>query len=394
MEFDPFSDVFFNDPYPTYRALRDESPVYHNREQSFYALSRYEDVLMATLKPLLFSSAEGVEVQGRDKSELGVLPMIISMDPPKQIRQRKLVSMAFTPKTIAVLEDRIRECVGEFLDPLLERGEGDFVKEFTSCVPADVISLLLGVPKSERQRLRELVETEPPLEPGTTTVGAKGKGAAMSRVQYFIELVMTRRASPEMDMISALIAAEIKNDDGEMDQLSDIEIVGFCMLLQAAGAETATKLMSNTLLLLQRNPESLRRVRADHSLLPGAIEEALRFWPPAQILGRQATEEITMHGVTIPKDARVMLLAGSASRDERQFDKPDDYDIDREINIQLAFGHGVHKCIGAALARLETRVALEEVLGRAESYEMDESRTERVKMINVAGYSSIPIRFS
>ena len=391
MRFDPFSKTFFNDPYELYGQLRDHEPVHHNPELGFYALSRFDDVLEAAMDTKVFSTAWGVTVRPMSPERIAAMPMIIMMDPPKQTRHRRLVSKAFTPKRIAAMEDVVRDLTLEYLNPLLEAGGGDFVRDFAGCVPVEAISLLLGVPKADLQWLRDAVNDSLTVEEGTGNPTATGIAASKKKMGYFFSLVAERRTKPQEDLISALVAAEVKSDTGEIEKLTDKEIVGFCSLLQAAGSETATKLMGALLVLLHRHPDALQDLRADPLGIPGAVEEALRYWPPSQIQGRTTTEEITLHGVTMPKESRVLLLTGAACRDGRQFPEPDRFDIKRQFPIQLSFGHGAHKCIGASLARLETRIAFELLFASTKEISIDESRAERVQMSNVAGYSSIPM---
>ncbi|MBW2398182.1 MAG: cytochrome P450 [Deltaproteobacteria bacterium] len=391
MEFNPFSDEFFNDPYEIYRYLRDEAPVYHNEEWGFYALSRFEDVVAAHVDHRTYSSARGVMIQDMNPAALKATPMMIMMDPPKQTRLRKLLSSRFTPSKVADMEPTLRELAGSILDQLADRDSFDFVNDFSSVYPMDFISQLIGVPTEDRLPIRNLVDASLTREAGTPDIPVSAIEAMAEMNLYFREFIAERRRSPKDDLISELMSEEVLREDGVRDRLTDAEILGFASLLAAAGAETTTKLISNALVLIWRHPEVLERILEDPGWIFLAVEESLRFWPPSQIQGRSATRDIELHGVKIPEGSRVLLLTGAACRDEREYPDPDRFDIEREIPIQVALGHGAHKCLGSFLARLETRVALEEFFERFPKFEVHEEACERVHMSNVAGYSSVPI---
>ncbi|MBW2447826.1 MAG: cytochrome P450 [Deltaproteobacteria bacterium] len=391
MQFNPFSDEFFNDPYETYRQLRDEAPVYHNEEWGFYALSRFEDVVEAHIDHRTYSSARGVLIQDMDPAMLEAVPMMILMDPPKQTRLRKLLSSRFTPRKVQAMEPVLRELAASILEPLRERDSFDFVKDYSSVYPMDFISQLMGVPVEDRLPIRNLVDASLTRRADTPDIPPSAIHAMGEMTQYFRDFIAERRRNPKEDLISELMSAEVTRDDGKRDRLTDAELLGFASLLAAAGAETTTKLMSNTLVLTWRHPEVHKRVVEDPAAIAGTIEESLRYWPPSQIQGRSATREVELHGVTIPEGSRVLLLTGAACRDERQYHDPDRFDIDREISLQIALGHGTHKCLGSFLARLETRVSFEEFFKRFPSFEVHEEACERVHMSNVAGYSAVPL---
>jgi len=387
MELNPFSHEFHEDPYPTYRWLRDHAPVYRNPD-GWYALSRYDDVLWASQQPTLFSSAEGTTLETLDTSLMA--PMIIFMDPPKHDRQRKLVSRAFTPRAISELEPFVRSLANRFLDRLEDQGGGDFVEEFSALVPSNVIMELIGVPEADRDRLRHSMDAtldrleEPPFIPDHAFQ------AMIEMHEYWTALVAQRRARPDDRMLSRLCEAEVVGDDGQPTRLSDEEVVGFCQLIGSAGTETVTKLLANAVVLFQRNPGEWQKVLADPGAIPGAVEEVLRYWAPSQYQGRVLTDDVTLHDETMPKGARVLLLTGSANRDDRAYPDPDRFDISRGEHVALGFGHGVHFCLGASLARLEARVALEEFSRRFPHYEVDETGIERVHMSNVHGFKRVP----
>jgi cytochrome P450 len=389
-ELNPFSYAFHEDPYPTYRWLRDAHPVYHNDRLAFWALSRYHDVVDASRDWATYSSAEGTTLERLDPQLGEYLPMVIFMDPPRQTRLRALVSKAFTPRRVAALEPFIRERAVHYLTPLARAGGGDFVKEFSALLPMDVIFTLLGVPSDDRNRLRQLSDASLHRDPDTPAIPASAGEAMAEQVRYWFQLVSERRRQPHDDLVSHLIAAEVPEDDGTVGRLTDAEVAGFLNLLGAAGSETVTKLLAGAIVLFARHGGEYQKVLDDPGRIPNAVEEVLRYTSPSQYQGRTLMRDVTLHGETIPRGARVLLLTASANHDERVFEDPDRFDIDRTQLVPLALGYGVHSCLGAALARLESRVALEEFSRRFPRLAVDETRLERVHMSNVHGFSGVP----
>jgi hypothetical protein len=383
--YDPYAYAIHEDPYPTYRRLRDEAPAYHNPERGFWALSRFHDVHAAMQDGQTFSSAEGVALE---RATTLRIPMIIAMDPPRQAKLRKLVSKGFTPRRIAEMEPAIRALTRTWLAPLVARGAGDFIEEFAARLPMDVISTLLGVPPEDRDLLRGWSDVLLHREPGNAAIPPRGLEASANLVRYFADSIARRRRQPADDVVSALLAAEV---DGE--RLADEEILGFCFLLVIAGNETTTKMLGNAVVLLARHPAQRALVARDPARIPAAVEEVVRFDNSTQMLARTATRDVVLHGRTIPAGARVVLLLGAANRDERAFVDPDRFDVARGPTEHLAFGVGTHFCLGASLARLEGRVALEEFLAAVPEYTVDEAGLSRVHSPNVRGYACVPIRF-
>jgi cytochrome P450 len=391
MELDPYCYAFHEDPYPTYRWLRDEAPLYHNERLGFYALSRFRDVVEASLDHATYSSAYGTLVHDIDPKLLEAIPMMIFMDPPRQSRLRKLVSRAFTPHAVARLEPSIRALAARLLDELRGRGGCEFVHDFAAVLPVEVISTLLGVPERDRTTLRQWTDDSLARDPDTPALPQRALEAHARMSAYFTALVAERRRQPGEDLVSGLIAAELPDDDGHATRLTDPEIIGFAGLLSGAGNETVTKLLGNAVVLLARHPGPRSALANDPSGLPSAIEECLRYWPPSQYQGRKTLRDVSWHGTVIPKGSRLLLLTGAACRDEREFPDADRFDVARAIAIQLALGHGVHKCLGAALARLEARVSLETLLAQIPEWSIDESRCTRVHMTSVMGFASVPM---
>lgn len=386
--YDPYDWKIHEDPYPTYRVLREEAPLYHNAERGFWALSRHADVLAAFRDHETWSNRQGVSLD-----DVGDAPQVMSflgMDPPEHGRLRTLVSRGFTPRRVAALEPRIRELATHYIDAFIERGSCDFVDEFAGKLPMDVVSEMLGVPPGDRDELRLWSDTVLHREEGLAEVPPAGREAAARLIGYFAKHVQERRKRPGNDDLSdALIRAEI---DG--DRLEDFDIIAFLFLMVIAGNETTTKLLANALYWLQRNPDQRALVHEDPARIPGWVEETLRYDASSQLIARTATRDVELHGGRIPEGAKVALLIGSANRDDRVFRDPDRYDVLRDEGASLAFGQGMHFCLGASLARLEARVSLEELQRRLPDYRIDEGGLARVHSSNVRGFSKMPIAFA
>jgi cytochrome P450 len=392
--FDPFSEEFFTDPYPTYRRMREEAPVYYSEEYDFYALTRHEDVAAAFKDYETYSSARGIELSMIKKG--GVPPeskSMIFMDPPEHRRMRSLVNKVFTPRAITALKDTVTELI-EYHLARVDTRQFDVVADFSALFPVEVISTVLGVPAEHRQQIRHWVDTSLHREPGQIEMDEANWEAVHQTGAFYYNLIQERRKQPQDDMISGLIAAEVERDSGGATQLDDIEITGFATLLGGAGAETVTKLVGNAIVQFARNPDQWQRLLDDRSKVPAAVEEVLRFEAPTQYNVRYSLKDAHLHGVTIPAGNPVFLLGGSANRDSDAFTDADKFDIDRDRTEaqNLGFGYGVHSCLGAALARLESAVALEKLLELMPRYEVIWDGCKRVSMTNVAGWSNVPVR--
>ena len=394
VEFDPFSQEFFDGAYATYRRLRDEAPVYYNAKWDFWALTRYDDVAPATKDHETYSSAKGatLDMMKAHDDAIPLPKVIISMDPPEHQKMRKLVSNVFTPRAIASLEDMVREKVYERIEGI-DPASFDVVADFAALFPNDVITAMLGVPKEDRDQIRRWVDLLLERHIGEIAVPPTGFEASMNTGIYYYNLIQQRRAEPQDDMISRLIETEIERD-GQVEKLTDVDIAGFATLLGGAGAETVTKLIGNAIVAFADFPDQWQKLRDDRSKIPAAIEELLRYEAPSQYQVRAATRDVTLHGKTIPAGSAVLLVTGSATRDERMFPDPDRLNIDRErkMGFNLALGYGIHSCLGAALARMEGRIALEALLDLIPEYEIDRDGLRRVAMANVSGWSNVPVR--
>ncbi len=392
-EFDPFSHEFFDDPYDLYRRMRDERPVYFNEQYGFWALFRYEDVCAAHKDWQTFSSSHGVDLSTmtRDPEYIRQLKSIIMMDPPDHDRLRALVSRVFTPRAVGALEPMIREVITSFIEPFDDVEQFDAVADFSGPFPVEIISRMLGVPPEDRQQIRHWLDALLHREPGQIDPTPEGDAAGLESGLYFYELAQEKRRHPADDMLSRLTQVEVERSDGQMTGLGDDEIAGFAVLLGGAGAETVTKLVGNAVVLFGRHPEQWRMVREDPGRIPWAVEEILRYWPPSQYQGRFSVRDAEYSGVKVTAGHPTILITGSATRDERFYDQPDRFDIGREPTLALGLGYGIHSCLGAALARMESRIAIEELSARWPEFTVDETGCRRVHMSNVAGYSNVPV---
>jgi cytochrome P450 len=394
VEFDPFSEEYFDDPTEVYQRLRDEAPVYYSERYGFYALSRFADLVAAHRDWQGLSSTHGVDLStlSKDPDMIRSLRLIIMMDPPEHTRLRALVSRVFTPRAVTGLEPMIRDAVRDFVEPLDGATEFDAVADFSALFPVEIISRMLGVPEGERQQIRHWVDLSLHREPGELDPTPEGQAAMLDQVAYYYELAAEKRRNPGDDMLTRLTQVTVDRGDGVETGLDDSEIAGFASLLGGAGAETVTKLIGNAVVLFAQHPDQWQKVRDDPGKIPSAVEEILRYHPPSQYQGRFSVEEREYEGGTIPAGYPVLLLTGAATRDPRAFERPDDFDIERPPSVSIGFGHGVHSCLGAALARMEGRVAIEELAARWQRLDVDESGLRRVHMSNVAGYSNVPVR--
>jgi cytochrome P450 len=388
LEYDPYAYEIHEDPYPLYKRLRDEAPLYRSDRHGFWTLSRHSDILEALKDFETFSNRNGVSLD-RDAfhSDAETTMSFLAMDPPRHTRMRGLVSRGFTPRRVTDLEPRIRELATRYLEECAERGSFDFIADFAGKLPMDVISELLGLPGNDRAMLREWADTVVHREEGVAGVPPAAAGAALRLLQYFQAHVAERRTRPRGDLTEALLEAEI-----EGDRLSEREILGFLFLMVIAGNETTTKLLANALYWLWRNPGERVRLRADPSLISRWVEETARYDNSSQAVARILTRDCALYGNRLRKGEKVVLLIGSANRDERAFEDADRYDLTRNTRASLSFGHGTHYCLGAALARLEGRVALEEVWQRFPEYDVDPEGIVRIHSVNVRGFAALPIK--
>ena len=391
--FDPFSMDYFNDPYSTYRRLREEAPVYHSEQYDFYALTRHADVAAAFKDFETYSSSRGIDLQMVQSGEPAP-PLLIMLDPPDHRQMRSLVNKVFTPRAMEAQRQMVTEQIDRHL-AAVNPDAFDVVADFSALFPVEVITRMLGVPEEHRQTVRLLLDKQLEREAGKVEMPESGLQAGIETAMIYFGIIADRRADPQDDMISRLIAAEVvRDDDGTLTQLDDLEIAGFASLLGGAGAETVTKLVGNAVVTFAKNPDQWQKLLADRSKIPVAVEELLRHEAPAQYVVRYSMRDVELHGTVIPAGKPVLLVAGSANRDPDAFTDADTFDIDRDRSEaqNIGLGYGVHSCLGAALARMESAVALEKLLDFMPNYEVITEGLNRVAMTNVAGWSNVPVR--
>jgi cytochrome P450 len=389
LAWDPISKEYKDDAHAVWRRLRDEAPVYYNPAHDFYALSRFVDVDVAHRDPKTFSSAHGTVLELMGPDIIG--SMMIFTDPPDHTRLRRLVSKAFTPRRMAELETDIRTLCGELLDAQVGSGTFDYVQDFGARLPATVIAALLGVEQGHREEMRELIDGSFHLDPEKGMVNEVSAEFMGKLHAYISAQLQERQRAPRDDMFTDLLQGEILDDDGEKRQLTFEESTMFALLLASAGTETVARLIGWAGLVLADNPGQRAELAGDAALIPNAVEELLRYEAPSPVQGRWTTREVEFHGQVIPVDSKVLLITGSAGRDERTFPDADRFDIHRKMDHHVSFGYGIHFCLGAALARLEGRIALEETLLRFPEWSVDLEHAVPLHTSTVRGYTKLPI---
>ncbi|OBJ26387.1 cytochrome P450 [Mycobacterium colombiense] len=387
--YDPW-DVDLNaDPYPTFRRIRENAPLYYNAEHDFYALSRFDDVNRALVDHQTFSSARGVVLE-IIKAGIDIPPgLLIFEDPPVHDIHRSLLSRAFTPRKINSLEPMIREFTQRCLDPLVGRDRVDFVKDLGAIMPLRVVGMLFGIPE-DYQRLVQ--------EDGEKFVRTKRGGrmtdntdAKLADGEVFADFIDWRTTHPADDLTTELLNAEFEDEQGVTRKLRRDELLMFMKVVAVAGSETTTRLIGWSGKLLSEHPDQRRRLVDDRSLLPGAIEELLRFEPPALQAARYVTRDIEFHGQTVPEGSAILTLIGAANRDERRFgENAESFDVTRVPRQHLTFGVGAHYCLGNALARIEGRIALDEIMNRFPDWEVDLDAAVFSSSSAVRGWDSMP----
>ena len=388
VEYNPFARDTQTNPYPVYQWLRDEAPVYHNEEIGFWALSRFDDVLNAHLDPGTFVSGHGVTIEGYDQHN----DTLIGRDEPSHGWHRKLVSRLFTPRAIAELEPKVRAIAAGVLDSARDAGEIDIVAEFSTHLPMMVIAEMLGLPVETREQLRHysdaILDRTEADDQGNITEATQ---QAMTGIMVLLmQIVDEKSRNLGDDIASLLLTATVRDDDGNEVALTHEQVAYRLLELTIAGHETTAKLIANGVVALDWYPDQRAQLVADPSLIPNAVEEMLRWDPPSHYQGRWVERDVTLHGVTIPADSRVVLITGAANHDERVFADPEYFDIHRHIERHVGLGFGIHLCVGAALARLETRIAFEELLARYPNYELRQPM-KRAYSSNVRGLSNLPL---
>ena len=392
--FDPYDYAFQEDPYPVYARLRAVEPLHHDARHDLWVLTRHADVQHAVRTEGVYSNAMGVSL---DRSAWGPhahrTMSFLAMDPPRQTRLRSLVSTGFTPRRVQALEPRIRALTEQHLDRAMARGTFDWIGDFAGRLLMDVISELMGVPEADRDEIRRLADLVVHREEGVRDVPAAGVEAALTLVGYYADMLAQRRRRPTEDLTSALLAARLEDRPGG-DRMTEEEIIAFLFLMVVAGNETTTKLLGNAVFHLARHPDQLAEVFADPALVEPWVEETLRFDNSTQMLARHLLADVELHGAVAPAGSKLLIVLGSANRDERVFTDPDRYDVHRdraELGRLVSFGGGRHFCLGASLARLEARVALGELVRRAGDVRVHHAEAVRVHSTNVRGFARLPV---
>ncbi|TRW76762.1 cytochrome P450 [Mycolicibacterium sp. 018/SC-01/001] len=385
LHYSPFSRAVFDDPYPVYRRLRDEAPVYRDPEDRWWVLSRYADIAAALRDWQTFSSRLGPAPENPDDN--GRKYSIISMDPPKHDRIRSVLKGFFTPKAVAAMDATLRRVVTTHLDRLEPGTTFDAMTAFAFSIPTDVIGDLLGVPERDREQLRVWWEAFLTREESSVTMPPEAIAANREISSYIGDLIEQRRTSPGDDLISIVLGAGYDDPDLGRCELTPHEVLMFCNLLSAAGSETTQKLISNGLVALSEHPDQWNRIVADPSLIPAAVNEALRYDTPSHWVARTLTRPVELHGVTMAAGDWVLLLLGSANRDERRYVDPDRFVLDRSGGADVYFGWGIHICLGQWLARREAALVFEYLAARHPRFTI--GARERTLTATVRGYTSV-----
>ncbi len=385
--YDPYDVEINADPYPVYRRLREEAPLYYNEPYDFWAVSRYEDVERGLADHANLISGKGgiLEVIRADiEMPPGVL---IFSDPPIHTMHRRVLSRVFTPRKMAALEPDIRALCARYLDPLVGTDRFDFVKDLSADMPARVICMLLGIPEEDQLKVRDNADARLRTEAGKPM---EVRQKAIDDGTLFADYHDWRTDHPSDDIMTQLIQAEIEDETGAVRRLTREEILTYVAVVAGAGSETTTKLIGWAGKVLGDHPDQRRELVEDPSLIPGAIEELLRYEPPGPHIARYVARDIEVRGQPIPAGSVMMLLVASANRDDRRFPDGDRFDIHRDIGAHVGFGYGIHYCLGAALARLEGRIALEEILKRFPEWEVDVANASLAPTSTVRGYETLP----
>jgi len=387
--YDPFNFEIDSDPYPVWKRLREERPLYYNEEYDFYALSRYADVERGLIDWETYSSAKGTLLE-LIKSGMEILPgSIIFEDPPGHNMHRSLLSRVFTPRKMNAIEPKVREFCARSLDPLMGSGGFDFIADLGAQMPMRTIGMLLGIPEHDQEEIRDRIDEGLRLDEGTMPdVSHFGTDEQASSFEAYIDW---RAKNPSDDLMTELLQAEFEDETGTTRRLTRVEVVNVVNLIAAAGNETTTRLIGWTGKVLAEHPDQLRKLTEDRALVPNAIEELLRFESPSPVQARYVTRDVEHYDQVVPEGSAIVLLNGSGNRDDRKFADGDQFDVTRKIDHHLAFGYGLHFCIGAALARLEGRVALDEVLQRFPAWEVDWHNAKQARTSTVRGWERLPV---
>jgi cytochrome P450 len=390
VRYDPFDEETAADPYPVYRRLRDEAPLYYNEERDFFAVSRFDDVERCLVDRESFISGRGSTYEFIQAVRAGAeIPngLFIFEDPPLHTAHRALVSRLFTPRRVADLEPQIRQFCARTIDPHVGTGTFDFVKDLGDSMPMRVIGMLLGIPDDDQAGIRSSQRDAVSNDATTADIDQLILGS-----QIFSDYIDWRAENPSDDIMTQLMSLEIVDETGSTRRLRRDEVLTYVLLINGAGTDTTRRLIGWAGKVLAENPDQRRQLVDDHTLIPNAIDELLRYEPPTYNVARSVAKDVQLHGGTIPAGSALLCLPAAANRDERRFSDPDAFDIHRSIGKIMTFGFGPHLCLGAALARLEARIALEEVLTRFPTWEVDWEHAEMdITGADLRGWKSLPV---
>ena len=386
--YDPYDVDIDADPYPVFRRLREEEPLYRNETHDFYALSRYADVEAGLKDRETYISGRGAILE-LIKSDIEMPSgVIIFEDPPVHTVHRGLMSRVFTPRRMNALEPQVRELCARSLDPLVGAGGFDFVRDLGAEMPMRVIGMLMGIPEEDQVALRERSDADLRTEPGKPMRYSQER---FLTGEAFADYIDWRADHPSDDLMTELLHAEFTDETGTTRRLTRQEVLTYVMVVAGAGNETTTRLIGWTGKVLADHPDQRRELVQDRSLIPNAIEEILRYEPPAPHIARYVARDVELHGETVAEGNAMLLLVGAANRDDRRYPDGDRFDIHREVSQHLTFGYGIHYCLGAALARLEGRIALDEVLRRFPEWEVDRDNAKLSPTSTVRGWETLPV---
>jgi cytochrome P450 len=385
LSYDPYDTDIYADPYPVFRRLREEAPLYYNEQYDFFAVSRFDDVEGGLVDRDTFISSHGDVLEAIKNDIVGPPGFFIFEDPPRHTMHRGLLSRVFTPMRVRELEPQIRRFCADALDPLVGADQIDFVGDLGAQMPVRTIGMLLGVPETDQQSARQEADDRLRNEPGRP----RDYAATMPTGESFAEYLEWRARHPSGDLMTDLLQAEFEDETGTVRALTRAEILVFVNLLFSAGNETTNRLIGWTGKLLSDHPDQRRALVADRSLATNAIEEVLRYEPPALQTARYVAHDVRYYGQSVPAGSAMLFLLAAANRDDRRFPDGDTFDVRRRIDHHLTFSYGAHFCLGAALARLEGRIALEEVLARFPDWEVDAARAE-LRPSTVRGWETLP----
>jgi len=387
--YDPYDFEIDVDPYPVWKRMRDEAPLYYNEKYDFYALSRFDDVERVSVDWRTYISGKG-SVLEMIQSGVDIPPgTILFEDPPSHDIHRSLLSRVFTPRRIADLEPKVREFCARSLDPLVGSGGFDFIGDLGAQMPMRTIGMLLGIPEEDQEEIRDQIDDGMRLTEGAPP--DPSRSMAVTDGNIFAEYIDWRANHPSDDLMTDLLNAEFEDHTGVLRTLTRQEVLAYVGLLAAAGNETTTRLIGWTGKVLAEQPDQRRMIVEDRSLVPNAIEELLRYEAPSPVQSRYINRDVEHHGQVVAEGNVMVILTAAGNRDERHFPDPDRFDITRTIDHHLSFGYGIHFCLGAALARLEGRIALEEVVARFPEWDVDWDNAEQAHTSSVRGWEKLPV---